>query len=326
MKRKVLNNMKGSKRAKKIKIIIITVISLILAIAAASVAIVGVSYWQNQKFGETFYSVSSLKVNNKIRIIQISDLHSCTYGQNNRDLVNRVKKLAPDIILLTGDTLSDQSSEGQIVTLCASFAKIAPSYYIYGNNEVQAYYPYLLTRDELDKQFGFNSQNREPQKLLEIKDALDQKLTDVGVTVLKNSTATIMVGDTPVDIYGVLTSNPSAFWPYAGESFNDFLYTNENNFKITAVHEPLIFEEFEPDYWGDIMLAGHTHGGLVKVPMLGPLYTHEGGLLPGRTGHYVYGRYEVVSRPLIVSSGLENQNLLRINNEPEIVIVDVNKF
>jgi len=187
-------------------------------------------------------------------------------------------------------------------------------------------YPYLLTQEALDAQFGFDDTNRDPLKLLEVSDSLTEMLVTAGVTVLKNSSATITVGSTPVDIYGVLTSNPSAFWSYSGESFSEYLYTNETHFKITAIHEPLIFEEYTPEYWGDVMLAGHTHGGLVRIPMLGELYTPEGGLLPGRTGHYVYGRYEVQGRPLIVSSGLENKNIFRINNEPEIVIIDVNKF
>ena len=112
----------------------------------------------------------------------------------------------------------------------------------------------------------------------------------------------------------------------AGESFDEYMYSNENNLKITAIHEPLVFEEYFPDSWGDLMLAGHNHGGTVKIPMLGPLYTHDGGFLPDRGGHYVDGRYEVQGRPLIISSGLENKNIMRINNQPEIVIVDINKF
>lgn len=87
-----------------------------------------------------------------------------------------------------------------------------------------------------------------------------------------------------------------------------------------------MFEEYSPDSWGDLMLAGHNHGGTVKIPMIGPLYTHDGGFLPDRGGHFVSGRYEVQGRPLIISSGLENKNILRINNQPEIVIVDINKF
>ena len=318
--------MKGTKKTKKTKVIVITIISLVLAFAAVLVAIVGVNYWQNRKFDETFYSVSSLKVNNKFRIIQISDLHGCTYGSRNSKLIDRVQKLEPDIILLTGDGIDNLSSAAGVVKLCEMLVTIAPSYYIYGNNEVEEYYRYELTEEALDKQFGFDSLNRNPEKLLEETDNLTKMLEEAGVTVLKNSSDTITIGGTHVDIYGVLTSNPSAFWSYTGESFNDFLYTNETHFKLTAIHEPLVFEEFEPDYWGDLMLAGHTHGGVVKVPLLGGLYTREGGLFPERGGHYVYGRYEVEGRPLIVSAGLENKNIFRINNEPELVIVDVNKF
>lgn len=318
--------MKGTKNAKKIKVMIVSLISLILAVVAALISVIGISYWQNRNFDETFYSVGSLKVNNKIRIIQISDLHNCTYGKENKKLIDRVEKLQPDIILMTGDTISDHDSVDQIAELCSVLAEIAPSYYIYGNNEVEAYYDCPLTQDALDEQLGFDGDNREPQKLLEISDPLTEKLSEVGVVVLKNSASTVTVGDTFVDIYGVLTSNPSSFWSYAGESFGDFLYTDESHLKITAIHEPLVFEEYKPDYWGDLMLAGHTHGGLIKIPMIGALYTHEGGLLPGRKGCYVYGRYEVQGRPLIVSSGLENRNLFRINNEPELVIIDINKF
>ena len=129
-----------------------------------------------------------------------------------------------------------------------------------------------------------------------------------------------------VDIYGVLTSNPSSFWSYSGKAFSDYIYENPDNFKITAIHEPFIFEEFEPEFWGDLMICGHTHGGVMRVPVLGPLYTHEGGLFPEKSGDFVYGRYDTQGNPLIVSSGLENKNILRVNNQPELVIIDVNKF
>ena len=157
-------------------------------------------------------------------------------------------------------------------------------------------------------------------------DSLTTKLGEAGVKVLKNSFDTITIGSTKVDVYGVLTSNPSSFWSYGGDNFDKYIYSNENNLKITAIHEPLVFEEYSPDFWGDLLLAGHTHGGTVKIPMIGPLYTHDGGFLPANSGHFVYGRYDVQGRPLIVSSGIENKNIFRINNQPEVVIVDINKF
>ena len=316
-----------TKTKKNIRVLELFLISLIFVLIAASIAIIGCNYVGNRTFKETFYSVSSLKVNNKIRIIQISDLHNCSYGKNNRKLVDRVKNLKPDLIIYTGDiTDSGAKSNDRVVSLCKDLADVAPSYYIYGNNEVEKYYDIPLTQESLDKKFGFNDNNRDPSKLLEITDELTKKLKASGVTVLKNNSETITVGKTEVDIYGVLTSNPSSFWSYAGESFDEYMYSNENNLKITAIHEPLVFEEYSPDSWGDLMLAGHNHGGTVKIPMIGPLYTHDGGLLPDRGGHFVCGRYEVQGRPLIISSGLENKNIMRINNQPEIVIVDINKF
>ena len=110
---------------------------------------------------------------------------------------------------------------------------------------------------------------------------------------------------------GVLTSNPSSFWSYADKSFSDFIYSDSTNLKILLVHEPFIFQEFSPDTWGDILFCGHTHGGVIRVPVLGPLYTHKGGLFPERSGNYVYGRYRVLGSQLIVSGGIENKNLLR---------------
>ena len=79
------------------KVLKLFLISLIFVAIAASVAVVGFNYIGNRNFKEIFYSVSSLKVNNKIRIIQISDLHNCSYGENNGKLIDRVKKLNPDV-------------------------------------------------------------------------------------------------------------------------------------------------------------------------------------------------------------------------------------
>ena len=316
-----------TKTKKHMRAVRLFIFSLVFVCIAVGTGLLGVNYLENQTFKETFYCVSSLKANNKIRVIQISDLHNCTFGKDNEKLIERVEKLNPDIIIYTGDIIDTKNdSEDSVVNLCAKLAKVAPSYFIYGNNEVEKYYENTFTQDALDEKFGFDNDNRDPNKLLEITDSLTEKLTNVGVKVLKNSIDTITIGTTTVDIFGVLTSNPSAFWSYGGKGFDEFIYTNENNLKIMAIHEPQVFETYTPDTWGDLMLAGHTHGGTARIPIIGPAYTHEGGVLPARSGHYVYGRYDVEGRPLIVSSGLENTNLLRFNNEPELVIVDINKF
>ena len=316
-----------TKAKKNLRVLKLFLISMICAGIALSVAVIAFSYVGNRNFRETFYCVGSLKVNNKIRVMQISDLHNCTFGKDNEKLIERAKKLKPDLIIYTGDMIDSKSaSNDRAIKLCRALANVAPSYYVYGNNEVEKYYDVKLTQEELDKKFGFTNENRDSSKLTEITDELSDALTAAGVTVLRNQSATVTVGETQVDIYGVLTSNPSSFWSYSGQGFGDYMYNNENNLKITAFHEPLVLEEYTPDSWGDIILAGHNHGGTLRIPLIGPLYTKEGGFLPELGGHYVYGRYEVQGSPLLISSGLDNKNLFRINNQPEIAIVDINRF
>ena len=156
-----------TKTKKNIRVLKLFLISLIFVLIAVSIAIIGCNYIGNRNFKETFYSVSSLKVNNKIRIIQISDLHNCSYGKDNIKLVDRTRKLKPDLIVYTGDIVDSKAkSNDRVISLCKELADVAPSYYIYGNNEVDVVYDFELTEKELDEKFGFNNDNRDPQKLL----------------------------------------------------------------------------------------------------------------------------------------------------------------
>ena len=317
----------SSKTTKNIKALKFFVIGMIFVCIAISVIVLMFNYIGNRNFRETFYGTSSIKVDSRVRIVQLSDLHSSSYGKNNEKLLERVRALEPDIIICTGDIVNSAKDDvNYAVALGQGLSKIAPSYYVYGNNEVETIYSFPLNEKELDKQFGFNQNNRDENALLQIKDPFEEKLENAGIKVLKNEKDTIKVKTMTIDIYGVLTSNPSSFWSYSEKAFSDYIYENTDHLKITAVHEPFIFEEFRPEFWGDLMLCGHTHGGVVRVPVLGPLFTKEEGLFPERSGRFVYGRHDAQGKPLIVSSGLENSNIFRINNQPELVVVDINKF
>ena len=315
------------KMKKNIKAAKFFVIGMAFVCVAAAIVVIMCNYIGNRSFRETFYSVSSIKVDSRVRVLQLSDLHKSSYGKDNKKLIERVRDLEPDIIILSGDIVNSAKKHIDYAeNLGRELSKIAPSYYVYGNNEVESIYDFPLNEKELDKQFGFSKNNRDETKLLKIKDEFEEKLEKTGIKVLKNEKDTIKVKTMTVDVYGSLTSNPSCFWSYSENSFLGYINENPDNLKITAVHEPFIFQEFEPEFWGDLIVCGHTHGGVIRVPLLGPLYTHEGGLFPERGGDFVYGRYDVAGSPLIVSSGLEHSNILRINNQPELVIIDINKF
>jgi predicted MPP superfamily phosphohydrolase len=313
-----------SPRLKALKFFVLGMLSVCMATA---VIVVLYSYIENRNFRETFYSTSSIKVDTPIRVVHLSDLHGSSYGRKNKNLILRIKELSPDIIICTGDIVdSIEEDLNYAVNLAKELAAIAPTYYVYGNNEVEEIYGFPFTEKALDKEFGFDETNRDEKALIKFKDTYEKKLQAAGRKVLKNEKDTMNVNHINVDVYGVLNSNPSSFWSYSENAFTNYIYENSDNLKITAVHEPFIFETFQPEYWGDLMLCGHTHGGVIRVPVIGPLYTREGGLFPERSECFVYGRYNTAGKVLIVSAGLENSCIFRMNNQPEIVIIDINKY
>lgn len=315
---------KTKKNLEPLKVFVIGIISLCLI---SLIVVTVYNYIVNRNFKERFYNISSIKVDAPLRIIHLSDTHGACYGKDNEKLFERIEALEPDIIIHTGDIVDSAKDDiDYAVNLAQGLSRIAPSYCIYGNNEVETIYDFAFNKEELDEKFGFNDDNRDETALLKIEDSFKEKLENAGIKVLKNEMDTIQSGTTTIDVYGVLTSNPSAFLPYSAKALENYYYTNTDNFKIFAVHEPFVFETFEDIYWGDLMLCGHTHGGVVRIPGIGALLTHEGGLFPERKDYFVYGRYDILGMPLIVNSGLENASIFRINNQPELVVIDINKF
>ena len=285
--------------------------------------------WVNRHFKTTFYQVSSGKVLEELRILQLSDLHNSVYGDDNSELIEQVRNLEPDIIVMTGDMIEEEDEDIQpVLDLCKELSGTAPLYYIYGNHETQhSFGSNDMSTEEIDELLGTEEGTRSSEGFWSMQDDLKDSLEEAGVKVLWNEADTITVGENTVEIYGVLTGHPYAFWQFAEETFTDFRYQDSGNFKLMLCHEPYIFETWEDDTWADLALAGHTHGGAVRLPRVGALFEYRHGLFPETdTDNYVYGEYDVQGNPLIVSSGLSKNDLIRINNQPELVVIDVNRY
>lgn len=79
---------------------------------------------------------------------------------------------------------------------------------------------------------------------------------------------------------------------------------------------------------GAIVLCGHTHGGIVRLPYLGGLYERKNGLFPEKKQEdtYIAGKYDLSGKTLIVNRGLSNKGIIRISNQPELVVIDINRY
>ena len=244
------------------------------------------------------YDVTTDKLSQSVRIVELADLHNKEFGQGNRELVQKVGGLKPDLIAMTGDMNSDEDSDEQVVLpLIEQLKKIAPVYYVFGNHELN----------------------------LQDPDGFAEKIQAAGAVYLKNDMAEIPVGDKKITIGG-LCYYPfyDAFAPDFDNPQRYFLedFSKQKNYKLLLCHFPEYFIWRLSEYDIDLMLSGHTHGGVVRVPFFGGLVApNQEGLFP----EYCDGFHTKNGSSIIISKGLGSNKwwIPRINNPPEITVVDI---
>lgn len=229
------------------------------------------------------------------RIVQISDLHLSEYGRDNSRLIDAVIKQEPDIIVLTGDLInrsatgtSGEQSE-KLRPFLEALVKIAPCYFVSGNHEWAS------------------------GELSELSDVLSL----VGVRYLKNEFVTLDIGADSIVLAGVEDPNGPADMITPDRLVTNLREAYPDGFVILLGHRNYWLTEY-PDLDVDLILCGHAHGGIWRIPFVGGVFGTEFNLFPKYTeGVCSNGGYDMV-----VSRGLGNSGpIVRFLNNPELVTV-----
>ncbi|MBM6886209.1 metallophosphoesterase [Pseudoflavonifractor phocaeensis] len=240
------------------------------------------------------YTVESVKVEAPVRLALLTDLHSCDYGEGQRELLDAVEEQDPDLVLLGGDIVDDgpEMPEERALATMEALAERWPTYYVTGNHE------YRTGRAE------------------EIKELLAGR----GAVVLEGTCALVTVGEQTLQICGV--DDPAVGAAVWQSQLEDVTVALEGDVcSILISHRP----ERVADYTGrgfDLVLSGHAHGGQWRIPLLGVgLIAPNQGLFP----RYAGGTYDLEGTTLVVSRGLarESTRIPRLYNPPEVVVVDL---
>ena len=271
--------MKKTKIKKYIILIVLLIIAFIYAI------------WENNALQITFYTYSNSKLPDSCknyRIVQLSDLHNKKFGDNGKKLADKVLKLNPNIVVITGDIID--SNHCNINTAIDTVKKIAdtvPVYYVNGNHEL------LITQEKQNELYS--------------------GLEHCGVIILHDTYTNLKINKDEISLIGLSDDNLFDI------SLNKILESVDTDYKILLAHEPQYIEDFS-NCDIDLIFSGHAHGGQVRLPFIGGLVAPDQGFFPD----YTEGVFEKNNTSMIISRGLGNSIIpIRIANRPEIVCVDL---
>ena len=190
----------------------------------------------------TFHHLYSPKIlgTDNTRLVVLSDLHNREFGTDNRELIQQIASLEPDLIIMAGDMVNAYEDDLDVILhLCDELLKIAPVYYGPGNHENHLFY--------------------------EKDSPLERLLAEKGVHVLVNRAEEVTIHKTPF-LIGGLTTAPEGYEEYGAEFIEE--YEKSSDFKLLIAHYPSLYYDALSDTEIDLGIGGQYHGALVGLPVL----------------------------------------------------------
>lgn len=239
--------------------------------------------------------ITSRKVSSEITIAVLSDYHASWLGIQPETILRDLKKLDPDLVCLLGDMYTDQQSGKSCDRAVALMKKIAAQhpdkvYFVPGEHDRT--YLYMDT------------------------------LREAGIHVMDYQQERVQIGSTTLELYGI----DNAYFSPTFDLTNAFELPDPDVYSILLAHIPM--PEKYAHFGADLVLCGDTHGGVVQLPFLGPVY-EDGIWLPEVLGSestvYDKGIFPCGTGKIFITSGIGNYpNIpVRFLNRPEIGVVRI---
>ena len=286
-----MEKMMQRKGKKKTMFLIAAVLAAVLVFSAFALS---------QKLSVQRYVLSTEKLGGPVRLAVVADLHSTLYGEGQEELIAAIRQESPDAVLFVGDIVDDGLSEEPVRFLFEALSPQYPCFYVSGNHE------YWSDRYS----------------------AIKAMISGCGATVLEGEAAPLVINGQELCIAGV---DDPEFWggysAYGGYDIPAEWLTQlkacgeaaakSGAFSVLLSHRPELVDIYRESGF-DLVVSGHAHGGQVRIPgLVNGLFAPCQGWFP----QYAGGVYALGSTTLVVSRGLCRNELPRVFNRPELVVL-----
>lgn len=231
-----------------------------------------------------------------LNLAVISDIHLGPYKGSffAERVVNKIEELNPDAVLMVGDFvyLQDDISNSDDFAPLKNLADNYPVYAALGNHDYDLYASYAVADDKLGR-------------------SVADTLENLGIEVLINEGEALS---------GLWIAGVDDYWTRRAD-IKKALAGRESDIPVILMsHNPDYVNELSENDRADLILSGHTHGGQIRLPLIGPI-----GIIPTELGQsYDQGLFQINNRRLYITSGLgESGPRARLFNPPEITMLEV---
>lgn len=278
---------------------------IIIAIAAIIVLLM-VGIIDGNRFVVVEQQFQLPKLRQNCRFVMISDLHNKVYGDNNDKIIQAIEQAEPDFILIVGDLITSKESESIDVgvKLVNELSKRYQVYYSLGNHESK-----LKSRPQC---FGDKY-----ERLIKGIEHTNVKLIENTTVYLDRYKIAITGLELGLEFFKRFKKRemPLGYMEQQlGKAEKDYC-------NILMAHNPLYFEEYAA--WGaDMVLAGHVHGGIMRLPVLGGVISPAYTLFPKYDG----GVFHCGQSTMLLGRGMGSHTIqLRFFNPAELYVVNLVK-
>jgi len=229
------------------------------------------------------------------RIVVLADIHDTEFGRDNKRLISRVNDASPDIIVIAGDILNAYANRRpveeqleRVETLIIDLTLIAPVYFINGNHEISI--------------------------LIGGPEALESVLGEHGVRVLKDEYVILGADDSNILLIGI---DAIRGWRKKQlDLVSGLRETDRSTILIVLEHSNDSLQVYG-EIGVDLILCGHAHGGIIRLPFTDGLIGQNRDFLP----IYTSGVYTIGDTKMLVSRGLgTTATMPRLLNNPQIAV------
>ena len=261
------------------------------------------------RFVVTTYKILTDKTKHSHRLIVLADLHGKEYGENNEKLLKAIDEQNPTGILIAGDMLTAKPGVEfhQVLRFLGKLGEKYPIYYGNGNHEYRLkLYPDIY--GDMGKEF-------------------EKGLSNIGIFPLCNESTRLE--DENIVIYGLEIDREyykrGRKVNMQAEYLKEKLGTpDRSKYNILLAHNPVYFKTYAN--WGaDLVISGHVHGGMMRLPFLGGVVSPALVLFPKYSGGlYKEDNKKDTRSTMVLSNGLGSHTLpIRIFNPGQLVVLEI---